>query len=204
MKVETLVVALGLTVATSCTASAATTFSFQFDDSGGGPDGTVSPPIIGTGTFVSPVDLSPGTYALSSLTGFSIGFAFPLETAFSTSDIATPIDEVAVTITRAGPGVERLIFTENGSPPCCDNGPLGGSLDLVNSDGYDLSFEPTSFGGNNLYVALNPVGELYSGNYLALSVTSSVPEPSSWAMIVIGFIGISYCGLLRAKATTLG
>jgi len=67
MKRKSLIAALALTVLPAFTASAATTFSFEFDDTGAvGAPGTVTPP-IGTGTFVSPIDLSPGTYDLSSL-----------------------------------------------------------------------------------------------------------------------------------------
>lgn len=191
MKRKSLIAALALTVAPAFMATAATTFSFKFDDSGGGPDGTVTPPIVGTGTFVSPVDLFPGTYDLSSLPGFSVEFSFPSETAFSTTDVATPIDQVAVTITQFTPGVERLIFTESGPPPCCDGGPLNGSLDLVNVSGFGLTFEPTSFGGHNLYGALDPArDQLDFGNYLALSAI--VPEVPTWTMMLVAFVGLGF------------
>src|SRR6202035_5410894 len=107
MKRTSLISALVLLVAAMpFTAKAATTFYLQFDDSGGGPDRTVSPPSIGNGTFVCPVDLARGTYDLSSLGGFSMQFSFPSETTFSTVDIATPIDEVAVAITQFAPNDE--------------------------------------------------------------------------------------------------
>jgi hypothetical protein len=197
VKLPVLIGLLSLTIAPVGYASAATTFHFQFDDSGGGPDGTVTPPIVGEGTFVSPVDLAPGTYDLSSLTGFSMDFSFPSTTTFSTADIVTPVDEVAITITQFAPAVERLIFTESGPPPCCDGGPLSGSLDLVNPSGFGLSFEPTAFGGNNLYVALDPIGnELDFGNYLALSRTNSVvPELPTWAMMLLGLAGLGVAGV---------
>ena len=76
MKRKSLIAALALTLVPAFTASAATTFSFEFDDSGAfGAPGTLTPPIVGTGTFVSPIDLSPGTYDLSSLKGFSVEFS---------------------------------------------------------------------------------------------------------------------------------
>ena len=201
MKLPPLIASLALTIAPVVSTSAATQFYFEFDDSGGGPDGTVSPPIVGRGTFVSSVDLAPGTYDLSELTGFSMEFSVPSVATFSTADIATPVDQVAVTITQFAPAVERLIFTESGPAPCCDGGPLSGSLDLVNSSGFGLSFEPTSFGGHNLYAALDPIGNgLEFGNYLALSARSSTtPEPSTWVMTLLGFASLALAGYRASK-----
>ena len=110
-------VALALTLAVSAPnlAHAANTFQFLFDDSGGGPDGTIGVPVAGNGSFVSPFDLLPGTYALSSLTGFTMSFAFG-DQIFYGSDIVTPINEVAVEIIPEGATTERLVFVENGSP----------------------------------------------------------------------------------------
>jgi hypothetical protein len=176
------VIALGM----SSEASAATTFDFLFDNSGsGGADGTIGTPIVGGGTFISPVDLGVGLYALSSLPGFSVQFTFGSE-IFATSDIATPISEVAVSITQVG-SQERLVFTENGTP--ADGGPFGGALDLVNAAADDLSFAPSSIGGN-LYQE-SGVNQ-YLGNYLALSQapTTGVPEPATWAMMLLGFGGL--------------
>jgi hypothetical protein len=178
LSVVTAAIALGI----SSSASAATKFNFQFDNSGGGSDGTIGTPIVGSGTFISPIDLGVGQYALSSLAGFSLKFTFGSE-VFSTSDIATPTDEVAVSITQLG-SLERLVFTENGST--ADGGPFGGSLDLVNSETDGLSFEPTAAGGHNLYQESGANGNL--GNYLALSAT--VPEPATWAMMLGGFGGL--------------
>jgi hypothetical protein len=61
---------LGLAAALGVAASsadAATIFNFQFDNQGLGgttltSDGPIVPPVVGTGTFTSPVDLAPGTY----------------------------------------------------------------------------------------------------------------------------------------------
>lgn len=171
----------------SSNAQAATTFNFSFDNNGPlEPDGTVGLPLVADGTFVSPVDLTPGTYALSSLPGFTLSFDFSGDT-FSEADIETPISDVAVTITNHGGG-ERLVFTEN--PPGGDTGPFAGSLDLVNSSGSDLTFEPTFAGGHNLYAEIDgDSGAQNFGNYLALA-GGAVPEPAGWAMMLIGLGGL--------------
>jgi hypothetical protein len=177
--------ALALAISFSSSVNAATTYNFLFDDTGGGPDGTIGTPIVGFGNFASPFDLAPGIYALSSLAGFSMNFAFGPET-FLTSDIATPIDEVAVEITNYDATRDRLVFIENGSPG--DGGPFEGALDLVDSAGNVLSFEPTSQGGHNLYFEAG--SSSFLGNYLALS--GSAPEPATWALLLLGFMGIGF------------
>ena len=180
---------------TAAPASAATDFTFQFDgvglfDDESLPlgDGPITPPVLGTGSFTSATDLGPGTYDLSSLSGFTFTFTVNGDT-YTQADIVTPLDGVAVRITDTGGGIERLFFTESGGPDS-NSGPNGGSLDL--SDGINfLSFEPTSFGGNYLYQETGS-----AGRYLALS--SAVPEPATWAMMVLGFGAIGF-GLRRGS-----
>ncbi len=172
-------------------AQAATDFTFQFDgvglfDDNFHPlgDGPITPPVLGTGTFRAPSDLAPGTYNLSSLSGFQFTLTVNGHT-YTQADMTTPLSGVAIRITDVGGGIERLFFTESGSAGS-DAGPHAGSLDL--SDGTNfLSFEPTGFGGNYLYQESDS-----SGRYVALS--SAVPEPSTWAMLLLGFaaVGISF------------
>lgn len=168
--------------------SAATQFDFQFDNAGFVNDegmlihdGPLDQPIVGTGTFTSPTDLAAGTYDLTSLSGFTVTFSFANGDTFTTSDILTPLSGVAVTVTDLGGGVQRLFFTESGGPGS-DGGPNSGSLDLNNGTSF-LTFSPSSF-GNFLYVE-----STYSGRYHALA---SVPEPSTWVMMLIGFGAIGF------------
>jgi hypothetical protein len=183
-------------------ASAATEFDFQFDNAGilndeglMTHDGPLEPPIVGTGTFTSPTDLGPGTYDLTTLSGFTVTFSFTNGDTFTTSDILTPLTGVAVQIVDLGGGVERLFFTESGGPGS-DGGPNSGSLDLNNGTSF-LSFSPSSF-ANFLYVESS-----FSGRYHALG--SDVPEPSTWAMMLLGFGAIGFrVRRARAKAALAG
>lgn len=185
----------------SAPAWAATDFTFQFDGVGLFDDqflplgdGPITPPVLGTGNFTSASDLAPGTYDLSSLSGFTFTFTVNGDT-YTEADIVTPLDGVAIRITDTGGGIERLFFTESGSASS-NTGPNGGSLDL--SDGTNfLSFEPTSFGGNYLYQETGS-----AGRYLALS--SAVPEPSTWAMMVLGFGAIGLRLSRRPRRAILG
>ena len=185
-------------------AKADSTFIVGFDNAGLGneSDGVISEPFVGSGEFYSPTTLYPGhTYALSSLTGFTMDFEFSDGDSYSESDIATPIDEVAVAVSYYnGPVSEfdgdlRLVFTENGSP--ADGGPAGGSLDLVNVNDDVLSFEPTYAGGNYEYyeqaLQLDP-----AGNYLA--VAAPVPEPAAWSLMLLG-LGALGAGLRMRRRT---
>jgi hypothetical protein len=185
-------VVLSLSVmAGGANAATATTFNFRFDNNGSNEaDGTIGTPKVGTGTFISPVGLGVGQYALTSLAGFSLSFTFGADT-FSTSDVATPLDGVAVDITQAG-AQERLVFTETASSDA-DGGPFNGSLDLVSTEPAALTFEPTFAGGHNLYAEFGPPNTNF-GNYLALSV----PEPTTWAMMLLG-LGLAGAALRRRR-----
>lgn len=172
------------------TASAATSFNFQFDNQGLvlNGDGPLSGPIVGTGTFNSPVNLNPGVYALTALTGFSFNFTID-GNSFDQSHIFTPLAGVAVRIESVNASTQRLFFTETGLPDS-NGGPLAGALDLSNGNNF-LSFEPSFSGGNFLYATDGGYGR-----YLALG-TSGVPEPSTWALMLLGFGAVG--GMLRTS-----
>lgn len=176
-------VAVSVLLSTAAPAAATTTFSFQFDSAGiPAPEGPLVPPIVGSGTFVSPVDLNAGTYDLSALAGFQLQFNFLDGNSYSNSDISTPLSGLAVQITDVGDGTERLFFVESGAAGS-DGGPHGGALDLDNGANF-LSFAPSSF-GSYLYQESGA-----SGQYLALS--NAVPESTTWAMMILGFGAIGF------------
>lgn len=204
MKRKSLIAAWALTVLPAFTASAATTFSFQFNSVQFiVPGGTFTPPGEIGGTFVSGTDLSPGTYDLSSLGYFSVEFSVgaPPELAFSNNDIVTPLDQVAVKIAPFAPGVESLVFV----PTCCDDGIYTALEFTINVSDlgpepgyvqYSLLFNASPDGENSFYEVLSP-GGLGFGYYLALSPV--VPEPPTWTMLLLGFAGLGFVGYRQAK-----
>jgi PEP-CTERM motif len=160
-------------------ASASEVFDFQFDNQGTGTvDGTIVPPLTGTGTFTFANNVGLGIFALSALGVFQMDFTFGAD-SYTEANIATPLSEVAVRIIQDGAN-QRLEFTENGSP--ADGGPAHGALDLEN--GTLLSFEPSFFGGNYLYAE----GPVNLGSYLALARTSA-PEPLTLSVFGVGLVG---------------
>ncbi|MFM2063825.1 MAG: hypothetical protein RLZZ507_3496 [Cyanobacteriota bacterium] len=152
-------------------------FNFQFDNT---DDGTVTPPIVGTGTFVFDGDPGNGTFALTSLTNFDFSFTFGANT-FTNANIATPVANVLVAITTAGS--DRFVRFGGGG-----GGPLGGSIDFNNAGNF-LTFQP-NFG--TLYGTTSNFGS-FSGTASAAAVPFDTP--AGQAMATFGSLFV--LGLMR-------
>ena len=143
----------------------ALSFDFLFDNS---PDGTVTPPIVGTGTFSFDGDPGLGDFSLTSLPNFN--FAFNVDNfTFTNADIATPLDNVLVRISQIG---SELSVGFGGS----GGGPNNGSIDF-NSSSAILTFQP-NFG--SLYgSSSSDFSSFLFGTYQGIVAerTSSVPGP---------------------------
>ena len=144
----------------------ALSFDFLFDNS---PDGTVTPPIVGAGTFSFDGDPGLGDFALTSLPNFD--FAFNIDTSsFSNADIATPLDNVLVRISQIGSDFSVSFGGSSG-------GPNLGSIDFNNA-GDVLSFQP-DFG--SLYFSVPAKGQFF-GTYQGIA-TSAPPPCHSCASV---------------------
>lgn len=158
--------------------SQALTFDFEFDNS---PNSTVTPPIVGTGTFSFDGDPGDGIFALTSLANFDFSFDFAGIT-FTNANIATPLSNILAKISTIGS--DRSV-TFGGST----SGPFGGSLDFVNA-GIGLSFQP-DYG--SLYFTTNNGFGTYQG--VIQAPTTSVPEPGS----VLALLGVGLGALVSQK-----
>jgi hypothetical protein len=139
--------------------SQALTLDFTFDNT---PNGTVTDPIVGTGTFSFDGDIVDGTVALTSLANFDFSFNFVNGSSFTNTDISTPLANVLVNIATIGS--DR--FVKFGG---LRGGRFGGSIDFFNASNF-LTFEP-NFG--SLYGSNNYFGT-YLGIFQVLKISFSL------------------------------
>ena len=104
-----------------------------------------------------------------------------------------PVDDtgkINVTWTDSTGGTGTLVFT--GVPgPDEDFGRLG----IVSMDGETLkSVEVFTTGGESF-------DEFKQVQFSAAGIAPSVPEPATWAMLILGFVGLGYAGYRRTNTT---
>ena len=139
-------------------ARAAVIFNFQFD---GTFDGTVTAPIVGTGTVTLGSDPGNGDFAFTSLNP-TISFTFGAVT-FTQADLTTPTANILIRISDLGGGNRGMLFGGTGG------GPQGGSMDFAN--GSDILTLQPAFGP--LYQSF-----IGGGTFQGINSAPTVPEPS--------------------------
>jgi hypothetical protein len=164
-----------------------TFFYFDVTDGGGSPitvtlDGTTSGAIGGkTWSYNSPVggDIKPGTGNFPGTDNFSV----TCTNATSGKICGSPLE-----FTVSGGSVAN---------PLVIGAPLGGGLFTGDTIAFvaDLSISG-SCGDKTCAAGTGLVG---SGPGISTR-TSTVPEPSTWAMMLIGFAGLGYAGYRKASA----
>jgi hypothetical protein len=180
------ILALAMLLLAGGQAKADLTFYFQFSQVNTAPDGSVNPPIVGTGTFHLTNDPGNGTFALTGVGPFTMSFTFNNGRTFTDAGIQSPQANTEVVITQVGSLGRRVYFTDAGGAGGA-GGPFGGSLDMSTTSGPlgNLIFEPANSGGHDLYTEQPGV---FSGNYLGFAPN---PEPSSLVLCGIGGIGFA-------------
>jgi hypothetical protein len=78
---------------------------------------------------------------------------------------------------------------------------LLGTIDVGNSNGEGgLSFVGWASGSGVKSVSIyNPYSNEWDVSAANIYVSSGVPEPSTWAMMLLGFAGLGYAGYCRAR-----
>jgi hypothetical protein len=173
IRLSALALAGALTLAALPAAAAPFTFNFEFDNT---PNGSVEPPIVGTG-FLTFDDLGDGTFDFFSLTNVDLGFTFGADTwgLANLDTSAGTLVEISTTL-----DARSLVFTGIG------NGLEGGSIDfLIDANPTDkvLTFGPSSAVG--LY---RVVGSLF-GDYAA-SAVAQTPLPATLLLFAVGLAGL--------------
>jgi hypothetical protein len=85
-------------------------------------------------------------------------------------------------------------------------------LNLVTNPGFDLdsntppldwTFTPATV-GSDFFIGAGPTYGAFSdpnsANFGAIGTPSAVPEPATWAMMLLGFAGLGFAGYRRARA----
>jgi hypothetical protein len=197
LKFSSLAKALGvaavMAVASNSANATVFNFSYAFED-GGQPAGTIAGSFTGTGTIALVTGISNITAELNGGPAFALNnWSFtpiPLGTNCGAPGCFTPGGAVA----SSEPSLNNFVFS---------NATTQAGLAASN---YFYIIQPWNNGGSNTIAAQYAVGgdpnsyiDLYNGQYVPAnwSLTAAVPEPATWAMMILGFMGVGFLAYRR-------
>jgi len=135
-------------------------------------------------------------------------------TAANALDSAGGYDVLALTGTVSGSGGGSISLVVNPAQPAAfnngswiyDNVLFPHAAPFVDNSGLLFSAGGSAFNwysvGSETYLSSNASAGAYDPGELVGSVSLNTPEPSTWAMMLLGFVGLGFAGL-RARKTSL-
>jgi hypothetical protein len=208
------VAALGLTVpaqASVVVTANQLTGSFTSDHCGGGcltnqtNGGTITVTATGANTLAFDIELANGNQFVN--TGFDASFGFNLSGI--TSITYSGITPAGFTIPNSVGSVQTAGSLHMDGTGFFSFGLEGFGTGGSSPDGSSLMFTITAAGLDIGDITTNALGQFFAadiisgttGNTGAIDVstvsTSSVPEPSTWAMMILGFVGVGFMAYRR-------
>jgi hypothetical protein len=166
---------LALSTLAMPTTASADVFIFSYTSS--------SSPTFGFGTFTTGSSVSPAL--VTGITGTEIYNGIP--------DTITGLSSYAY--------ADNLLFFPN--PPFVDF--AGISFSTVFSGDFNLYYDAGNANNWVLASVNNPDGFTDGLNKINLQVTAvaAVPEPSTWAMMILGFLGVGFVSFRRKSGANL-
>jgi hypothetical protein len=136
------------------------------------------------------VDFNDGTHALSTLSG-----AFTVDT---TAELVT-----SSSITLSGPALAAGLYDQGGTADSAlgfiDLKDITGLLELTLAFRSPFGAPVLSLGSGAAIEVITGVGGFQSGEETqgGITLAAAVPEPSTWAMLILGFAGIGFVAYRR-------
>jgi hypothetical protein len=114
-----------------------------------------------------------------------------------TGGFTTPLD-----VTLTNPSFS--LNSSSGIVELLDNGSLLLSFTVspvtaVTTNPYSFSVTGTAVSFDNATVSALARGTFVGANESNVTFTAAVPEPSTWAMMILGFLGLGYMGYRRTN-----
>jgi hypothetical protein len=179
--------AMAITLLTCPLLGLGITIAITFDMT---PDGVVSSPFAGSGSFSYDTDPGNGAWPLSALGNYNFTFSFPATSStFITADLTTTLDTIRIILSQKG-GATDVTFS-NVNP--YGDGTLSGSMDFLNSSGDMLSFEAPGFEGAMTSYVMVTAADTFYGDY------RSVTEPSTFLLFGTALGGLALLRRNRAR-----